>query len=139
MFRSALVLVVICLLALAAPALAQPPADDSFLEPSPILVAQQQKKPLRDCPTEHRECYADAGKGAYLGKAACPTCWKWDELACDFCWGKKEPVSRCNSAYSKCNGNCWSCDGGRDGCCLDKDGNEHGNCENASKLKKAGG
>jgi hypothetical protein len=92
-----------------------------------------------DCPTEHRKCYADAGKGAYLGKAACPTCWQWKKLACEFCWGEKEPASRCNSKYPACKGNCWSCDGGRHGCCLDKDGNSHGPCGDGFKKPKTSG
>ncbi len=105
----------LCLLILAAPALAE--------------------QPPRNCPDEHRECYADYGKGAYLGKVACPTCWKWKDFACEFCWGNKEAVSRCESAHPACKGTCWSCDGGRDGCCLDKDGHEHGDCANLSRRK----
>lgn len=84
---------------------------------------------LADCHTEHRECYAEAGKGKYLGTRPCPTCWKWKELACEFCWGNEEPAHRCNSHYSACQDNCWSCLGGRDGCCMDKNGHDHGSCE----------
>ena len=100
-----------------------------------LLTAVFAMTALAGCPIEQRECYANAGQGAYLGRAACRTCWQWNTLTCEFCRGYADPASRCNNKYPACQGNCWSCNGGRGGCCLDGEGNRHGACDNLAKLK----
>lgn len=83
------------------------------------------------CKTLHRDCITNYGKGKNVGKAAVTQCWDWGDFRCKYCGGGKQPAKNCEKEYPKdCKDrSCWWCDGGKHGCCVDKDGHTHGSCD----------
>jgi hypothetical protein len=84
-----------------------------------------------DCATQRRDCITDHGKGKNVGKASVTQCWDGWGWRCNFCGGDKQPAKNCEKEYpNDCKDrSCWWCGGGKHGCCMDKNGHTHGNCD----------